>query len=307
MPKKTETLIYFYVKTFKSLFDELKKIALDKYNEIEKLLELKASGLFVDTEFVITFANTGREHEKTLEFVEDCSWRWQRLYGHQVIWLESVIHNGRLPCSHKDVSFETACRDGEVFEAVVAKYGLPNGNFLHCTRELKENPIHSYIKSIGWDKGDYQTALGIRIDEPRRLKYSKTIQNKVYPLVDWHQDQPDKLYILDWWAEQDFDLGIPEHLGNCFGCFRKSQKKTLKVIRDEPELFANTMENDFGHIGLNKINGEHSDKPRTMYRQYHTCESLITLFKQTPVEYLRDDEPEHLNEGCASSCEPFAN
>ena len=67
----------------------------------EKLLELKSNGYFPNTEFIITFANTGREHEKTLEFVNNCDKRWRRMYWIRVIWLEAVIHEGRLPCSHK--------------------------------------------------------------------------------------------------------------------------------------------------------------------------------------------------------------
>ena len=270
--------------------------------QLEWLLENKQD----EFNIVGVFANTGWEHPATIEFVNNCAVRWKKKYNFNLVWVEAVVHDGRVACTHKVVTYETVSRDKEPLIEVVKKYGIPNAAYPHCTRELKENPIHSYIKFIGWNRGDYQTALGIRIDEPKRLKYTKNIQNKVYPLVDWHPEQPDKLDILDWWEGQEFDLGIPEHLGNCVGCFRKSQKKTLKVIRDEPELFENSMENDFGHIGLNKINGEHSNKPRTMYRQYNTCQTLIALFKQTPSEYLKGDEPEHLNEGCASSCEPFA-
>lgn len=280
------------------------------------------------------FANTGWEHHKTLEFVHNNDIENERLFGVKPVWVEAVVHKGRVSSTHKLVTYETASRNMEPFEEVVKKYGLPNSAYPHCTRELKEQPIHDYIKNVmGWSnnlKGrtfkedldafcncgncfkyveyaEYYTALGIRSDEPRRLKYNKTPQNKVYPLVDWHPEKPDKLDILDWWEERDFDLGIPEHLGNCVGCFRKSDRKAMKAYRDAPEQFVNTMEQDYGHIGSNKIKGVHVDEPRTMYRNYKTCDDIIAMFNEVDQGWLNKDDPDYMNEGCASSCEPFAS
>ena len=258
------------------------------------------------------FANTGWEHHKTLEFVNNNDIENAKLYGAKPIWVEAVAHAGRVACTHKVVTYETASRDREPMIEVIKKYGLPNAAYPHCTRELKEAPIHDYVKNVlGWSNkkdGDnnYNTALGIRIDEPRRLKDSVTPQNKVYPLAHWFDDAPDKLDILDWWEDREFDLGIPEHLGNCVGCFRKSERKSMKAYRDAPEQFVNTMERDYGYIGSNKIKGVHVDEPRTMYRNYKTCEDIIAMFHDTDPKWLSKDDPEHMNEGCASSCEPFA-
>jgi len=259
------------------------------------------------------FANTGWEHHKTLEFVNNNDIENAKLYGAKPIWVEAVVHTGRVACTHKLVTYETASRNREPMVDVIKKYGLPNAAYPHCTRELKEAPIHDYVKNVlGWSNkkdGDnnYNTALGIRIDEPRRLKDSMTPQNKVYPLAHWFDDAPDKLDILDWWEDREFDLDIPEHLGNCVGCFRKSERKSMKAYRDAPEQFANTMEKDYGHMGSNKIKGVHVDEPRTMYRNYKTCDDIIAMFKDADPQWLSKDDPEHMNEGCASSCEPFAS
>lgn len=283
-----------------------------------------------DYNIVGIFANTGWEHHKTLEFVNNNDIENAKLYGVKPVWVEAVVHAGRVACTHKVVTYETASRDREPMIEVIKKYGLPNSAYPHCTRELKEAPIHDYVKNIiGWRNSkvgdvfedvmddsmgmsyklyyqEYSTALGIRIDEPRRLKDSITPQNKVYPLAHWFDDAPDKLDILDWWESRDFDLGIPEHLGNCVGCFRKSERKSMKAYRDAPEQFVNTMEKDYGHIGSNKIKGVHVDAPRTMYRNYKTCDDIIAMFKDADPAWVSKDDPEHLNEGCASSCEPFA-
>lgn len=278
------------------------------------------------------FANTGWEHHKTLEFVNNNDIENAKLYGAKSVWVEAVVHAGRVACTHKVVTYETASRNREPMIEVIKKYGLPNSAYPHCTRELKEAPIHDYVKNIlGWSNKSsdflevldphcqcglcymvkkaqpYKTALGIRIDEPRRLKDSVTPQNKVYPLAHWFNDAPDKLDILDWWEDREFDLGIPEHLGNCVGCFRKSERKSMKAYRDAPEQFVNTMEKDYGHVGSNKIKGVHVDEPRTMYRNYKTSEDIIAMFHDADPKWLSKDEPEHMNEGCASSCEPFAN
>ena len=289
----------------------------------EKLLELQFNGYFPDTEFVITFANTGREHEKTLEFVTKCSERWVRVFDNQVIWLEAVIHNGRLPCSHKVVSFETACRDGEVFEKVVAKYGLPNGNFLHCTRELKENPIMDYMESLGERKGHivkgglveatYETWIGIRADEPARLKGNKNgKQKKVYPLAEivswdscsrWFNLICDKLDVLDYWEEMPFDLDIPEHQGNCVDCHKKSKKKLNKVFIETPNAFnfSAYLDNQYSHVKP-QILPDGSVKIRKRYRGYMNTREMIATFD------LAESNPKNYEEesgGCSESCEPF--
>ena len=255
---------------------------------------------------VAVFANTRWEHPKTLDFVKRCDEMWQEKYGFSLVWVEAVVHfNQRVACTHKVVTYETASRKMEPFIEMCKEYGLPNNGYPHCTRELKENPIKSYLKSLGWKPGQYQTALGIRIDEPKRIKRNKTEQNKVYPLVDWHPEQPEKVDIIQWWEDMPFDLEIPEHLGNCVGCYKKSEKKLFAAINDARNMFKTDIEKRFGHVGNNKINGELSSQPRTMYRNYMTNGKLIKLFDSLPKQqnlFKYDDEA---SEGCSESCEAF--
>ncbi|QKN84431.1 hypothetical protein MARILYN_23 [Vibrio phage Marilyn] len=277
------------------------------------------SGFMTDTlindysdkyEFIVCFANTGWEHEKTLEFVNKCDQRW----GGIVVWLEAVIHHkkGMAP-THRIVTFETASRDQYPFRQMVMKNGIPNKGYPHCTRDLKEYPIQSYVQSMGWQLGrkvsgeiilpNYETALGIREDEPQRIKRNRTKQNKVYPLVD---DFPtDKIDVLNYWEDQPFGLEIGEHQGNCLGCFKKSTKKLMMVMRDNPEAFgfAQEMEEKYGHVGPNKINGVHVDEPRTMYRNYTKVSDLIEMFKDS--DYSKADDGDYST--CGSDCQPFAD
>lgn len=60
-------------------------------------------------DFVVTFANTGMEHEKTLEFVNNCD----KFFGFNTVWLEAdVCHGERKGSQFKVVTFETAARGG---------------------------------------------------------------------------------------------------------------------------------------------------------------------------------------------------
>ena len=292
---------------------------------VEETLLLESKGYFPDTKFVITFANTGRENDKTLEFVNNCDLRWQELYGNSVVWLEAVVHQGRLPCSHKIVSFESACRDGDIFAQVVAKYGLPNANFLHCTRELKENPIMSYMEGLGERIGHtvnkklveatYETWIGIRADEPKRLGGNKNgKQKKVYPLagiVPWSSCKRyfnmicDKLDVLDRWEDMPFDLGIPEHRGNCEDCHKKSKKKLNIVYNEAPEVFdfSIKLDEDFSHVKPQVLpNG--TVKQRKRHRGYQDTNELIATFDISAVNPKVYEEE---SGSCSESCNGFEN
>ena len=166
-------------------------------------------------DLVFGFANTGCEDEDTLRFANEVD----RRYGLNLVWLEAVVHPGeRKSSTHRVVTYETASRAGEPFEAAAAKYGLPNKTFLWCTRELKLNAMKSYARSIGWK--DYWTAIGIRTDETRRVSASAQEQRIIYRLVN-HRPT-DKQDVLAFFEDFEWDLAIPEHHGNCktCSCFR---------------------------------------------------------------------------------------
>ena len=76
------------------------------------------------------FANTGQEHEKTLEFINNCDMH----FGFNTVWIEAVTHpNKKKASTAKVVNFETASRKGEPF-GVISKYGIPYGPKLHTAQ-----------------------------------------------------------------------------------------------------------------------------------------------------------------------------
>lgn len=179
---------------------------------------------------ITVFANTGQENEETLEFVDWCD----RAYGWNVVWVEAVVHHGeRRGCSHRVVSFETASRDGEPYWEVIKKYGIPNQGFPHCTRELKLNPMRSYLESIGW--GDAWRAVGIRADEPDRLSEAAEQNRICYPLANWLPTT--KPQVNTFWRDQPYRLQLAGYQGNCKWCWKKSTRKLLTVMDENPRAF----------------------------------------------------------------------
>lgn len=176
------------------------------------------------------FANTGQEHPKTLEFINRCDSEW----GLGVVWLEAVQHKGeRKGATHRVVTYASACTDGRLFGEMVAKYGVSNKSYPHCNRELKLNPMRSYIAEAGLS--GHGVAIGIRADEPRRLPEISARGKRVYPMADWWP--LTKQDVLEWWEDQPFDLEIEEREGNCVWCWKKSEKKHFANIASNPEWY----------------------------------------------------------------------
>ena len=176
------------------------------------------------------FANTGKENKETLDFIDRCDKEW----GPQVHWIEAfVIHEKNTGTVYKEVNFKTASRNGEPFYHVIKKYGLTNKHYPHCTRELKEVIIRKWAKDKFPD-GDYQMAIGMRTDERKRVNFKKGVKEKwVYPLVF---DFPtDKKMVKSFWDNYHFNLEIDDYEGNCDLCWKKSLKKRLTIIKDNPD------------------------------------------------------------------------
>jgi hypothetical protein len=212
---------------------------------------------------VFVFANTGDEEEETLNFIDLCSKKW----GINIVWVEAFVHhNERIASTHKVVNFKTASRNREPFKEVIKKYGIPNQNFLHCNREMKLNPIKSYMKSLGWK--DYKTAIGIRADEFDRMNKNRKELGLIYPFIS---DKPTtKQEVSYWWNKQDFRLKLKSYNTNCRTCWKKSDKVLAQIYKKNPNYFDfnKEMENKYG-----------KDK-YTFFRNGRSTEQLIKDFEE---------------------------
>lgn len=242
------------------------------------------------------FANTGAEHEKTLEFVNKCD----LFFGLNLIWVEAKV-NPEISerTTYKIVDYETASRNGEPFEEVIKKYGIPNPDFKHCNRELKIRPRESLMIDLGINL----RAIGIRSDEFSRatesikkknkdwntsqiLKYKYEEENVYYPLIE---DEPvTKDAILHWWSKMPFDLEIKEHEGNCVTCWKKSDRKLWTLAKEDVTHF------DF----FNKMDEKYSDfipesqKSRGgkqfFFRNYRSSKDIINEANTKSFEMFKE-------------------
>lgn len=259
---------------------------------------------FKDThEIVVTFANTGCEHANTLRFIRDCD----NNLGFNTVWLEAVVGGKGTGIRHRVVTYETASRNGEPFEAYIAKYGIPSSALPQCTSRLKTEVMESYLKSIGWRRGkklNYQTAIGIRADEIDRMSSKAKENGFIYPLVEYGYT---KEQVLNEMRQYAWDLNIPgEHYGNCVWCWKKSFRKLMTLAQASPEVF------DFPKRMEEKYsNHKVKSSPRRFFRGQKTVGEIFEMSKQ-PFEKFRDsitpDNPAYnagmdVGSGCSESCE----
>lgn len=254
----------------------------------------------------VTFCNTGKEHEETLKFVERCD----KEFNFGVVWMEAVVDPERgKGIRHRIVTFETASRLGEPFEAYIAKYGIPNAAFKQCNSRLKTEVMDDYRRSIGLKKGTFSTAVGIRADEMDRVSMTGMVtMNLFYPCVDAGVTKED---VRNWWSRQTFNLNIPEHYGNCETCWKKSHRKLLTIARENPQAFEffDRMEKTYPFAGGKRRDGEVTTEPRTFFRKNKTAQDILREAAEGNFVPFEDDKfipfDDELDVGgsCGDSCE----
>lgn len=183
---------------------------------------------------IVCFANTGKEDEATLRFVQRCSNEWRV----PITWVEYQWAK-ETKDRFKVVDFATASRAGEPFEALIrSKNYLPNPVTRFCTIELKIRAMANYLYSIGFcdtrTEGENMAWVGIRADEMRR---AAKINRDRLPLVSANVT---KKMVGEFWRNQPFDLELPNMNGvtmhgNCDLCFLKGGSQILSLIAEKPE------------------------------------------------------------------------
>ncbi|SEU10246.1 Phosphoadenosine phosphosulfate reductase family protein [Pseudomonas graminis] len=189
-------------------------------------------------DLIVTFANTGKEHPATLDFVQECSERWSV----PIVWLEYRDDERGFAI----VDYQSASRDGQPFEELIRKRSyLPNPVTRFCTIDLKIRVIHKYLRMVGCSTEETPVDMmtGIRADEPRRvakIRHRKTTSESkhatmVMPLADAGVGVRD---VTDFWKAQPFDLMLPTINGrtlegNCDLCFLKGAKQVYSIIASD--------------------------------------------------------------------------
>ena len=275
----------------------------------------------------VVYANTGVESDKTLDFLHRC----QNDFKIPINWIESKVYHGqRKSTGYYKVNYKSATRNSDwktnkktPFEEVVKKYGLPNHSRLHCTRELKMNPIKAFAKD--YFKGEkYALALGIRVDEIDRINPKYKELGIIYPLAQKEYKPMSKKQVNFFWDLKPFRLELKGYEGNCLTCYKKSDNKLYQIAKENPEAFEffDYLENKYGNPNgkvpekivdsyfdedLNKIVTKNKMEvlPKEKYknvifRNFRTVKDIIESSKNFDKNIVDD----HIE---TESCEIFSN
>ena len=226
----------------------------------------------------VLFCNTGKEDDRTLDFVQECAERWRvhvrwleyrrrylpRYRSHEAEARAAKFRNalgfemelppddvapGLLERGFVEVEYESAARTKDPpslrhpFTNLLCATGIPNATTRLCTTELKIRVMKRWMLLCGYEA--WTNVVGIRADEPRRVarmrvKPPERWENAV-PLADAGIAVED---VLSFWRDQPFDLQLANddelgtYEGNCDLCHLKSDAKKIRIAREQPSSLA---------------------------------------------------------------------
>ena len=158
---------------------------------------------------IVLFTDTGREHPLTYKFIDD----FERNEG---IKVTRISYEGK-------------------FDAFVRKEKfLPNQSMRLCTINLKIKTAKRYLRSLGIQT--FESYIGFRSDEERRVKGYKQHHKKVHPKFPLYDMGISKADVIQYWLSKSYNLEVPSILGNCDLCFLKGKAAIITILQHYPEL-----------------------------------------------------------------------
>lgn len=173
------------------------------------------------------FMDTGAEHPKTYEFIRNVVKHFEIDLVCLKVKVNPELGKGT---SYRIVDIDGIGKDLKPWEDITEKYStpyMPSGAF--CSYMMKTVPYQKYCDDH-FGKDEYLSWLGMRIDEPKRIKPKKG-KRYLAEISDFEKDD-----ILSWWKTRSFDLDLDEHKGNCVFCIKKGVNKVALAAKDEPEM-----------------------------------------------------------------------
>ena len=200
------------------------------------------SPIYANYDKVVVFANTGLEHEKTIEFLQ----KIEDFTKVKIHLLEGVYPSEYgVGVRHKEVNFGDLKMDGSPMRNAILKknlgagYGLPNTATPYCSPMTKERVINSFAKQyFGTTK--YLTAIGFRTEDmPKRvvpIQVKKIFDKKIYPLLSDFSPIVGIKERDEFWSKMPFNLEINSRYGNCQLCYKKSDLTLFETLKNNPSL-----------------------------------------------------------------------
>ncbi|HIF9538177.1 TPA: phosphoadenosine phosphosulfate reductase family protein [Photobacterium damselae] len=247
---------------------------------------------------VYIFCDTGVEHPQTYVFLRNIVKFW----GIDLIILRAVVNpilgqgNSYQVFEPNDLMNSSVMPPFEPFLSMMKKYGTPTAFGPYCSERMKKDVSDAYCKDhFGTN---YVKWLGIRSDEPKRLKYKAGIKYLHDLLI------VDKQDILDWWKHQPFDLQLEEQEGNCLFCVKKSTAKLGLAIKQNPHLKAVW---DY-YLADKNIRIKDGFDKLVMYRGHLSLDGISNMYSDQSESDIRAkmrSAKRYESGACTESCEAF--
>lgn len=143
----------------------MKRVVSDSGGRSSKFLAKFMLDKFGKENVDFVYMDTGEEHEDTYKFIKQCD----EYFNLDLICLRGDFS---LPMGkgvgYNVVSIDDIKPDSKPFKEMMAKYGVPYTGGMFCTDRMKLKPYKKYCDKT-YGKNNYETWLGIRFDEPKRL------------------------------------------------------------------------------------------------------------------------------------------
>lgn len=270
------------------------------------MMAIKMKEWYPECNVINVMANTSKEDIRSLDFMNECD----KYFNLNLVWLEAVFKGKKQGTTYKITDFENLCKNGDLFEEGIKKYGIPSVANKWCNRELKLAPITKYANAV-FGKKNWSIAIGIRVDEIDRISEKYKTNNIFYPPFENGISQKER---NKFWKDIPIKLKLKGYEGNCDVCFEKSKRKRMTIAVDNPEklIWWDKMEEKYSLIeidGKPQYNSIIKNGGYFFGRENKSIKELIEdakkPFQKASDEYIYEDDLFDLESDCGQTCVVF--
>ena len=271
------------------------------------MMALKIKEWYPDHNIIYAMANISKERPESLHFMNECD----KYFGLNMTWVEAVFNmKSGDGVDFKIVSFEDLKTKGEIYEQGIKKLGIASKINPWCNRDMKIVPLKKFADSV-FGLNNYSIAVGLRADEMDRVKEAYLINNTFYPLIDNGITTKDR---NKFWSDKPIQINLPAYKGNCDLCFKKSNRKLMTIIKEEPDVIDwwKEMTKKYGKIAIeNKpaYNSYAENGGMNFFRNNISIEELTEMaskpFRMMNDEYIYENDLFDQEDDCGAGCQIF--
>jgi len=271
------------------------------------MMAIKIKEWYPDHNIIYAMANVSKERLESLDFMNKCD----KYFGLNMTWIEAVFNmKSGDGVDFKIVSYEDLKIKGEIYEQGIKKLGIASKINAWCNRDMKIVPLKKFADSV-FGLNNYSIAVGLRADEMDRVKEAYLTNNTFYPLLDNGITTKDR---NRFWKDKPIQITIPAYKGNCDMCFKKSNRKLMTIINEEPNIISwwEEMTKKYSQILIKDkpaYNSFAENGGMNFFRNNLSIPELVSMasipFRKMTDEYIYEDDLFDAEEDCGSGCVIF--